>query len=74
MKSFDWHADAITTATSVNDDYKNTQNVRRFMRAQCGEEFRCDRSFMQWIKDGDSKTMGDVAEEWKRRREAESKG
>ena len=74
MKSFDWHADAITTDTPVNDDYKNTQNVRRFMRVQCGEDFKFDRGFMQWIKNGNSKTMGDVAGEWKRRREAESKG
>lgn len=70
MKSFNWHADSITTATPVNAEYKNTQNVRRFLRVKCGEDFKFDRSFIEWIKDGTSKTMGDVAREWKRRREA----
>ena len=29
--------------------------------------FKFDRPFMQWIKDGTPKTMGAVAEEWRRR-------
>ena len=70
MKSFNWHADSITTVTPVNAEYKNTQNVRRFLRVKCGEDFKFDRSFMEWIKDGTSKTMGDVAREWDRRRVA----
>ena len=61
MKSFDWHADSISTATPVNGAYKNTQNVRRFMRVQCGAVFKFDRSFMKWTMDGTSKTMGDGA-------------
>jgi hypothetical protein len=73
MKSFDWHADSITAATPVSDDYKSTQNVRRFLHAQCSKDFKFDRSFMKWIRDGTSKTMGDVAREWKRRREVESR-
>ncbi len=64
---FDWHSDPINPATPVNADYRNTQNVRRFMRAQCGAAFRFDRGFMRWIRDGTDKTMGDVAMEWMRR-------
>jgi hypothetical protein len=64
---FDWHSDRITRTTPVIATYRNTQNVRRFLRAQCGAKFRFDRSFMQWIKDGTEKTMGDVADEWLRR-------
>ncbi len=64
---FDWHSDEITRATPVAETYRNTQNVRRFLRSQCGEAFRFDRPFMQWIKDGTPKTMGDVADEWLRR-------
>jgi len=71
MKSFNWHADAITAATPVSGDYTNNQNVRRFLCVQCGKDFNFDRSFMKWIKDGTSKTMGDVALEWKRRCQAE---
>lgn len=66
---FDWHADVITRATQVNDDYRSTQNVRRFMRSQCGDAFTFNRPFMAWIKDGTPKTMGDVADEWTRRQQ-----
>ncbi|WP_372993626.1 DUF6434 domain-containing protein [Sulfitobacter sp.] len=66
---FDWHADVITRATQVNADYRSTQNVRRFMRSQCGDAFTFDRPFMAWIKDGTPKTMGDVADEWTRRQQ-----
>lgn len=67
MKSFDWHADPIERNTAVTPAYKNTQNVRRFLTAQCGDSFVFDRAFMAWIKDGSAKTMGDVADEWTRR-------
>lgn len=64
---FDWHSDFIDRSTLVSDSYRNTQNVRRFLREQCGEAFRFDRGFMAWIKDGTPKTMGEVADEWLRR-------
>jgi hypothetical protein len=68
MEKFNWHSGAITRATPVNQGYRNTQNVRRFLRDQCGADFKFDRRFMQWIKDGTAKTMGQVADEWIRRR------
>ena len=46
---------------------RSTQNVRRFLHAGCGAGVKFDRPFMQWIKDGTPKTMGAVAEEWRRR-------
>jgi hypothetical protein len=64
---FDWHADPITRATPVTASYRHTQNVRRFLRRECGPAFRFDRLFMQWVKEGAGKTMGDVADEWVRR-------
>lgn len=67
MASFDWHGGMIDRSTPVSADYRNTQNVRRFLRTQCGPGFRFDRPFMAWIKDGRPKTMGDVADEWFRR-------
>jgi len=63
---FDWHAGPITRQTPVTASYRNTQNVRRFLRSQCGQDFRFDRSFMAWIGDGRPKTMGEVADEWLR--------
>jgi hypothetical protein len=67
MTAFDWHSDPLSRETPVTETYRNTQNVRRFLKSQCGEHFRFDRPFMQWIKDGAPKTLGDVADEWQRR-------
>jgi hypothetical protein len=67
LDDFDWHGGAITRATPVTPSYRSTQNVRRFLHAECGAGFKFDRPFMQWIKDGTPKTMGAVADEWRRR-------
>lgn len=67
MTAFDWHADAISRDTPVTPAYRNTQNVRRFLTAECGAGFVFDRAFMAFIKDGTEKTMGEVADEWTRR-------
>ncbi|GAB2937616.1 DUF6434 domain-containing protein [Hafnia psychrotolerans] len=63
----DWHSSVLTRTTIVDQNYKNTQNVRRFMVEQCGEGFRFDRDFMAWIRNGTAKNLGDVVDEWKRR-------
>ena len=62
-----WHSDTLTRNTTVNEDYRNTQNVRRFMVEHCGDAFKFDRDFMAWIKNGEPKTLGDIADEWRRR-------
>ncbi|WP_275790019.1 DUF6434 domain-containing protein [Pararhizobium gei] len=72
MKNFDWHTDPIDRTTPITASYRNTQNVRRFLMSQCGEGFAFDRPFMAWIKDGRPKTMGDVADEWKRQQQVKS--
>ena len=66
MSDFDWHSDLITAETPVTEHYRNTQNVRRFLTASCGPGFKFDRAFMAWIRNGDPKTMGEVASEWRR--------
>jgi len=67
MNNFDWHSDQITVTTQITNTYRNTQNVRRFLKEACGSSFKFDRPFMAWIKDGKPKTMGEVATEWLRR-------
>ncbi len=67
MAVFDWHCDPILRTTPITAGYRNTQNVRRFLKQECGDGFKFDRPFMAWIKDGTPKTMGDVADEWLRR-------
>ena len=34
----DWHSSSLTRSTVVDKDYKNTQNVRRFMVGECGPD------------------------------------
>ena len=68
--NFDWHSDQITNSTPVTKTYKNTQNVRRYLKNTCGPDFKFNREFMAWIKNGKSKTMGEVASEWLRRNES----
>ena len=70
MSKFDWHSEPLSRETPVTDSYKNTQNVRRFLTGECGDGFKFDRAFMAWIKNGEPKTMGDVADEWLRRQGA----
>ena len=67
MDAFDWHCDRITRRTPISKTYRNTQNVRRFFKAQCGDHFKFDRPFMAWLKSVRNKTMGDAADEWLRR-------
>lgn len=68
MNRFNWHGDTITAETPVTSTYRSTQNVRRFLEESCGPDFKFNREFMAWIKDGKPKTMGDVAQEWLRRK------
>ena len=68
MAAFDWHSGKLTRRTPITPDYRNTQNVRRFFKAECGAAFRFDRPFMAWLKAGRGKTMGDAADEWLRRK------
>ncbi|MCS4271404.1 MULTISPECIES: DUF6434 domain-containing protein [Raoultella] len=63
----DWHSELLTRNTVIDKEYKNTQNVRRFMLRECGEDFRFDREFMTWIRNDVAKSLGDVVDEWKRR-------
>ena len=67
MAGFDWHSDPLDRDIVETEDYKSTQNVRRFLISQCGDRFRFDRPFLDWIKNGERKTLGDVADEWLRR-------
>lgn len=65
--TLDWHSAALTRSTVMDENYKNTQNVRRFLIQECGENFKFDRDFMAWIRSGTAKNLGDVADEWVRR-------
>ena len=67
MDKFDWHSDPIALSTPLTASYRNTQNVRRFFKSQCGPHFKFNRAFMAWLKSGAPKVMADAVKEWKRR-------
>lgn len=65
---FDWHGGEISRTTAIDADYRNTQNVRRFLQRECGPDFKFDRELMAWIRNGNAKNMGEVVDEWTRSR------
>lgn len=67
VQTFDWHCDAIDDQTVISNSYRNTQNVRRYFKKNCGEHFKMDRSFMAWMKQEVGQTMAEAADEWVRR-------
>ncbi len=65
---FDWHYSVLSSHTIIAPDYRNTQNVRRFFKAEIGEHFKFDRPLMTWMQDNAGKTLGDAVDEWRRRK------
>ncbi|AYO19981.1 hypothetical protein D0856_07630 [Vibrio owensii] len=70
MSKVDWHKNHIEDNTLITSSYKSTQNVRRYFKSKCGDDFKFDRSFMQWMNDAEGTSMGDAAQEWLRRHQA----
>ncbi len=68
--TFDWHSGDITRTTQIAKSYRNTQKVRHFFKAECGDDFKFDRSFMAWLKIAAGQIMGDAVDEWHRRESA----
>ena len=66
MSPIDYHTAPISRTTPITETYRNTRNVRRCFRTECGSHFEFDRPFIAWIKSGAPKTMGGAANEWLR--------
>ena len=60
QSSFDWGASELTTDTIVTDNYRNTQNVRRFFQSHVGPGFRFTISLMDWFRSNVGRTLGDA--------------
>jgi hypothetical protein len=63
---FDWHGAPLTPNTIISDNYKNSQNVRRFFKVHCVEKFHFSIPFMKWMKANTGKKLKDAIIEWKR--------
>lgn len=66
LSSFDWNHANLSEDTIITDNYKNTENVRRFFLTCIGKHFRFNVAFMNWMKTNIGKTLGDATAEWKR--------
>ncbi len=62
---FDWHAAALTPETIVTENYRTTQNMRRFVRASV-PGFTFSRPFMAWIRENTGITLAEVVAEAQR--------
>ncbi len=62
---FDWHAESLSRRTAITDNYKNTQNVRRFFQSEIGPDFRFNIAFMDWMKDNAGRTLSDACEAYR---------
>ena len=63
---FDWHTAKLSLQTTITDNYKNTQNVRKFFETQLGKPFKFNVRFMNWMKSNSGKTLKDAIQEWER--------
>ncbi|VXC69019.1 DUF6434 domain-containing protein [Pseudomonas sp. 8O] len=68
MNQIDWHKNHIDDSTLITDNYKTTQNVRRYFKSKFGDNFKFDRNFMLWMKTAKGLTMGDASQEWVNRK------
>ena len=69
---FDWKNADIGLDTELTDNYKNTENVRAFMKREIGAHFHFNTAFMNWTKQNIGKTMKEAIAEWKRLYELKS--
>ena len=61
---FDWHSETLTLSTRITNSYKNTQNVRRFFKANAAPNFKFNIAFMEWMKASEGKTLRDAVNFW----------
>lgn len=58
--TFDWHGAALTDATVITDNYRNTQNVRRYFKTAVGDGFKFTIALMDWMRENEGKTLADA--------------
>ena len=57
---YNWHSAPLDDSTLITDNYKNTQNVRRYFISALGEGFKFNIAFMDWIKENSGRTLKDA--------------
>ena len=62
---FDWHASPLSDETIITDNYKNTQNVRRYFQTQVDPGFKFNIGLIDWFRNNVGKTLADAGRFWK---------
>ncbi|MBP7212583.1 cytoplasmic protein [bacterium] len=62
--NFDWNTERLHLKTIITDNYKNTENVRKFFTSMVGKHFKFNVLFMNWMKQNVGKTLNDAITEW----------
>ena len=66
LSKFDWQKSEITLDTIITDNYKNSENVRAFMKGEIGSSFHFNTAFMDWMKQHTGQTMREAIATWHR--------
>ncbi len=66
VSKFDWNHEVLTLETKITDNYKNSENVRKFLSDRIGKHFRFNVPFMKWTRQNCGKTLRDAIAEWNR--------
>ncbi|MEO0563550.1 MAG: DUF6434 domain-containing protein [Chloroflexota bacterium] len=61
---FDWGKAPLALDTVITDSYKNTQNMRQFMKKHVGDSFSFRSPFMRWMEANVGKTLSEAVEAW----------
>ena len=60
LSKFDWHREPLTGETVITDSYKNTQNVRRWFKANVDPGFKFNIALMEWMKSNIGKSLAEA--------------
>ncbi len=62
--TLDWQIAPLIRSTQVDAGFRVTQNVMRFFKRSCGQNFDMEKEFQAWLADGTPKTLGDAVDAW----------
>lgn len=62
---FDWKTETLTPDTVITDSYRNTSNVREFMKTHAHPRFAFSNEFMAWMRANAGKTLADAVTYWR---------
>ncbi|MEL7372181.1 MAG: DUF6434 domain-containing protein [Myxococcota bacterium] len=63
-QGIDWRQATLTPATRIDGAYRNTQNMRAFMKHHASPRFAFSNEFMQWMRSNVGKTLADAVAFW----------